>query len=227
MDECKLYLVGGCVRDELLGLKPNDMDYLVITNSLLSLKSYLIDNNFEIFTEKSEFRTIRAKCNNTKVVADYTVCDNNSCYDTKHTIYENLSYRDFTINAIVKIEHSDGEIEYYDPFGGMDDIKRRLIRCVLSTRDRLLEDPIRGLRALRFSITKNFEIDQNIITMISSNEFIDQFKIVTKERIQNELIKMFKYDTLASIKLLSNLKRELLESIFGDKLWLLPTCKHR
>ena len=227
----KFYLVGGCVRDEILGHRPSDIDYSVEAESFDKLKSHLLENKFEIYVEKPEYGSLKAKCPLTKVVSDYTLCRKDGAYSDYRrpdsievsNILEDLSRRDFTMNAIAKIDN-----KYFDPFKGIDDINRELIRCVGSAFDRLTEDPLRGLRALRFSITKKFTISSDILEIISTETFINNFKTLAKERIQAELQKMFQCDTIGSIKLLSSLNNEFLEVLFSDAgIWLLPTLKSK
>jgi tRNA nucleotidyltransferase (CCA-adding enzyme) len=234
-DHIRFYLVGGCVRDEILGHTPNDIDYSVEAESFEHLKRHLSSNNFEIYIEKPEFGTLKAKCPDTNIVADYSLCRKDGVYSDLRRpdsieltdIKNDLSRRDFTINAIAKLKHDNGEMEYYDPFNGMEDIEKKFIQCVGSTHSRLSEDPLRGLRALRFSVTKGFDIHHEIIETLSTNEFIENFKTLAKERIQIELTKMFKHDTVESIKLLSGLDPELLNALFANNIWLLPTFKNK
>lgn len=225
----KFYLVGGCVRDEILGHMPADIDYSVEASSFNHMKDHLIKSNFEIYVEKPEYGTLKAKCPLTKKVSDYTLCRKDGFYSDcrrpdsieASNILEDLSRRDFTMNAIAKI---DGE--YYDPFFGIQDIENKLIRCVGKAADRLTEDPLRGLRALRFSITKGFTISPDILEIIETDAFITNFKKLAKERIQVELQKMFHHNTVRSIKLLSGLSKSFLEVLFVDSgIWLLPTLK--
>lgn len=141
-------------------------------------------------------------------------------------IKSDLSRRDFTINAIAKLKHGE---EYFDPFGGREDIERNLIRCVGSAKERLSEDPLRGLRAIRFMVTKGFNIDHDIWEAMADNKFKNNFETLTKERVREELFKMFKYDTLSSLEALNKLKQVqpgVLEYIFNDvNIWLMPTLK--
>lgn len=233
MDDIKFYLVGGCVRDEILGHKPNDIDYSVEAKSFEHMKRHLSENNFKIYVERPEYGTLKAKCPVSGLVSDYTLCRKDGTYSDGRrpdsieitNIKNDLSRRDFTINAIAKIEHNDGKMEYYDPFNGIKDIEDKYIRCVGSTYDRLTEDPLRGLRALRFSITKGFLIDPEIFTVMSSDVFKEKFKTLAKERIQTELTKMFKCDTRASMTLLCSLDTTLFSSILPEEIWLMPTLK--
>jgi tRNA nucleotidyltransferase (CCA-adding enzyme) len=229
------YLVGGCVRDEILGHKPNDIDYAIEAPSFEVMKRSL--SNHKIFVEKPEFGTIKAKCPKSGIVADYTLCRKESGY-TDHrrpdsisvaNIYEDLSRRDFTMNAIAKLRNDDGTFKYYDPFGGKDDIKKRKIVCVGSARERITEDPLRGLRALRFSITKGFEIHQDILDVIQTDDFFKAFETLSTERVYEELKKMLVHDTIGSMKLLTSLGDRWLNVLFGSHtgIWLQPTLKIR
>ena len=110
----KIYQVGGSVRDEFLNIKSKDIDYAVEADSFGDMRKYMIDNGYNIFLETPQYFTIRAKfpdsheCNH--LVADFALCRIDGQYsdgrrpDKVHraTIHEDLSRRDFTINAIAK-----------------------------------------------------------------------------------------------------------------------------
>lgn len=234
-EDIKFYQVGGCVRDEMLGHEPNDIDYSVEATSFQHMRKHLSENKFKIYVEKEQYGTIKAKCPVSGVVADYTLCRKDGHYSDHRRpdniqlsdITNDLSRRDFTMNAIAKIEHTDGTTEYYDPFNGIQDIERRLIKCVGNPAERLTEDPLRGLRALRFSITKDFQIDSSILNVLKTRDFKNNFRTLPKERIQVELMKMFKHNTLHSMHLLCSLDMELQELIFPCGMWLIPTVKQK
>ena len=225
-------MVGGAVRDEILNHKCNDYDYAVEADSYDLMKKHLIENDFEIYREKPEYGTIKAKCPKTKLVCDYALCREDGTYSDSRrpdsikisNISNDLSRRDFTMNAIAKIVHPDGSYEYYDPYNGIDDIDDKLIKCVGSANDRLMEDPLRGLRALRFSVTKGFYIDNEIISTINTKDFIEIFKTLPEERILDELSKMFKHDTSKSIRLLYSYPY-IMDIMFKGDIWLMPTVK--
>jgi tRNA nucleotidyltransferase (CCA-adding enzyme) len=230
----RFFLVGGTIRDELLGHKPSDIDYCVEAHNFETMRDYLLNNKYEIYVEKPEYGTLKAKCPLTKVVSDYSLCRKDSVYSDFRrpdsieiaNIYEDLSRRDFKMNAIAKLQCNDGTYEYYDPYDGARDIENKEINCVGNTIDRLTEDPLRGLRALRFSVTKGFTISDEIISVIHSTQFIDNFCHLAKERIQIELQKMFQFNTVKSIEVLNTLPQRLLQIIFTESnIWLLPTLK--
>ena len=93
----------------------------------------------------------------------------------------------------------------------------------------LMDDPLRLLRALRFSITKGFTIDEVVWNAMFQPNIMDKLEnVVSQERIREEVTKMMKYDTLSSLRLFQEIdKREpkLLEIIFGGNMWLLPSTK--
>jgi tRNA nucleotidyltransferase (CCA-adding enzyme) len=100
------------------------------------------------------------------------------------------------MNAIAK--DTDGSL--IDPFNGQRDIRVRIIRAVGDPFDRLTEDALRAVRALRFSVTKGFTIDKDLAFAMESaavlNAIVDN---ISDERVQIELSKMFRFDTVSSL----------------------------
>ena len=228
----KIYQVGGSIRDELLGItNVKDIDYAVEASSYQEMIDYLRDNKYTIFVEKAEYLTARARHPSTKLVTDFTLCRKDGVYSdarrpdtvTPGTIYDDLSRRDFTANAIAR--DADGNI--IDPFNGIKDIKARLLRCVGSTHDRLWEDSIRVLRGIRFAITKGFTMDPELHDAIynPASELLQKISAVSVERRQQELQGMFQYNTPETILALAKLPVELINSIFTNSMWLLPTLR--
>lgn len=200
----KLYSVGGKVRDAFLGRSSNDQDYSVEAPSYHAMKEYLLDRKCVIYVEREKFGTIKAKTWD-GITADFVLCRKDGFYTDGRrpdatevgTIYDDLSRRDFCMNAIAQQE--DGV--YLDPHGGIDDIKHRRISCVGSI-DRLKEDSLRLLRALRFHITLGFDLDPAIEKCLHDREYVNMLKNVSKERIYEELRKCFDSNTLKTIHVL-------------------------
>jgi tRNA nucleotidyltransferase/poly(A) polymerase len=232
----KIYEVGGSVRDKFLGLNPKDFDFSVEAPSFAAMSSFITNTHDKVFLEKEEFLTIRAMKG--KEIFDYVMCRKDGTYsDARHpdkvipgTIIDDLSRRDFTINAMA-IDHDTGET--IDPFNGREDLKNKILRCVGSTRDRFSEDPLRVIRAIRFCITKEF---------VPSNEIKDVFlgldededwpnKILSSvsiDRIREELIKCFKFDTEATMKFfILNLSSKYCLLFRETDLWLKPTTEKK
>lgn len=250
MESFKFYEVGGKIRDELLGLKSKDVDYVAVPTEAVyskihpceaqlspaqlmfkALKRYLEEQKFEIFLVTPECYTIRARFPEGykyQGVADFVMARKEVGYvpGTRTPIvepgnlYDDLSRRDFTVNAMAK-DPDTGEI--IDYFGGMEDLKNRILRTPLDPKITFDDDPLRILRGLRFSVTKGFRLDISCCGLIHGYDYNKKMSVVSEERIREELYKMFKHDTLLTIKTLEQFSA-LRDYIFTHtKLWLKPT----
>ena len=243
----KLFEVGGCVRDELLGVHTNDIDFTFVVDDTTKsvdegweqMVHYLKDENFTIFLETKDCFTIRAKFpeghQNEGLVADFVMARKEVGYipNTRKPILEigtlrdDLIRRDFTLNAMAK--DIDGNI--IDLFNGRTLLEAKTLITPIDPVKTFMDDPLRMIRALRFSITKGFTISPGVWKAIFTPGLIDKLdEVVSSERIQAELTKMFKHDTVATLRLLNKIdKREprLLEIIFDGGIWLLPTTKNK
>ena len=226
----KFYKVGGYVRDKILGIESNDIDFSVEVESYEAMRAEIVKRGGDIFLEKPEFFTIRAKVPELGI-ADFVLCRKESHYtDGRHpdkveigTLHDDLARRDFTMNAIA--EDEDGNI--IDPFQGKEDIRARRIKCVGNTVDRFNEDGLRVLRAIRFAITKNFHMSASIDNFIRNMPCGEILKSVSEERIREELHKCFKHNTLYTLEYL-RAYCELSDWIFRhSNVWLMPTTKER
>ena len=242
----KMYEVGGCVRDEILGLKSKDIDYVAVpsedllkdvssANTMFGiLEDHLRSEGFEIFLVTSDCFTIRArfpKEHRYEGVADFVMARKEVGYvpDTRQpiivpgTLYDDLIRRDFTLNALAKDE--DGTI--IDYFDGMWALENKILLTPQDSIKTMLDDPLRLLRSFRFSITKGFDISPRIWETCHSDNVIEKLeKVVSQERIRDEVYKMMKHDTLKTLDLFEKIKYtnpKILEIIFGRGLWLKPT----
>lgn len=225
----QIYKVGGAVRDEFLGVKSKDIDFAVEAQSFDHMRDYIAARG-KIFLEKPEYFTIRAKLDG--VDADFVLCRREHGYTdgrrpdavTIGDIYDDLSRRDFTVNAIA-IRVSDGEV--FDPHSGVRDIAKRVVRCVGNAEDRFSEDSLRMIRAVRFAITKGFEMDWSIQNTLHDRAMLSKLENVSKERIREELNRCFRHDTLATMKMFERF-RSLRDVVFSDPaLWLEATNRDR
>lgn len=238
----KFYEVGGKIRDELLGLKSKDVDYVAVPNDMLLrdyktapemfevLDDYLTAEGFKIFLRTPEFYTIRAmfpEGHKYQGVADFVMARKEIGYieGTRNpivvpgTLYDDLVRRDFTVNAMAKDE--DGNI--IDLFNGMEDLKNMKLRTPLPCKQTFDDDPLRILRAIRFHITKGFSFSADISDEIYCYDYENKMGVVSEQRIREELARMFKYDTLKTIDALQvfpRLKKYIFEK---TNLWLKPT----
>lgn len=180
------YVVGGCVRDSVLGRQPQDWD---ITTSakpeqVKALFPRTIDTGLQhgtvtVMQDREGFE-----------VTTYRI--DGEYEDSRHpkevvftpNLEEDLKRRDFTINAMAYNE----EKGLVDIFGGMEDIRLGRIRCVGRAEERFGEDALRMLRAIRFSAQLGYEIDEE--TKQGIRRLAPTLKNISAERIQTELVKM-------------------------------------
>lgn len=243
MEDFKFYEVGGKIRDEFLGLTNKDVDYVAVpTDELFKhgytaeqmftvLLDYLHSKKFEVFLVTEDCYTIRAKFPEGykyQGVADFVMARREVGYipGTRTPIvepgnlYDDLSRRDFTVNAMAK-DPDTGEI--IDYFTGKDDIRNALIRTPLDPVTTFDDDPLRILRAIRFAVTKRFTIWQETWKAMVLYDYYAKMPVVSEERIREELIKCFKCDTIRTLTYLDYLPR-LRDYIFSrTNLWLKPT----
>jgi tRNA nucleotidyltransferase/poly(A) polymerase len=239
----KLFTVGGCIRDKLLGLKSKDIDFTfvcedsqTVEGGWIEMRNWMKINGFEIFLETPDCFTIRAKFpkdhKNAGLVADFVMArkEVGYTYGTRRPILElgtledDLIRRDFTLNAMA--EDEDGNL--IDLFGGQEDLKAGILRTPLPAGQTMMDDPLRFLRALRFSITKGFSIHTDIFKAMEQSDIKEKLRVtVSAERIREEVFKMMKHDTVKSLKLLHQVDQEFLpgfiELVFDRGLWLKPT----
>lgn len=230
-----IYKVGGCVRDELLGIKSKDIDYVFVINSsdcsveegYAMMKEYLSLEGFEIFLETPEMFTIRARFPDKRETADFVLSRKEVGYvpDSRRPILElgsledDLFRRDFTVNAIAKDEKGN----YIDPFGGLYDIHNRTLTTPNRNVEKTLDDdPLRILRAIRFHVTKGFAFSDSLWEAMRDYDY-SKMKVVSEERIREELIKAFKMDSRKTLLILNRIP-QLFHYIFDNtNLWLKPT----
>jgi hypothetical protein len=257
----KMYEVGGCVRDEILGVKSKDIDFTVVLEgnegpflgaAPFRKMTYELERmGFEIFVSSPEFLTVRAKFPKVNSIttmrfagggtremdisgyggmtADFVLARKEGEYTDGRrpdevipgTLEDDLARRDFTMNAIAK--DSDGTL--IDPFNGREDIDAGIIRAVGDPQERLTEDALRALRAVRFAVTKGFEIEESLADAIEDKfTWYALINFISDERIQVELSKMFRFDTPASLEVLGRFP-SLTNAVFSGSVSLDATMK--
>lgn len=182
------YIVGGSVRDILLGKEPNDFD--IATNA----KPEDIENIFQdnkIIDIGKEFGTIKIILDKEEVEVTTFRTEGNYSDGRRPewikfvpTIEDDLSRRDFTINAIAYNKKTG----IVDPFNGIEDLEKKIIRSVGNPKARFKEDYLRILRAVRFSTVLDFEIEKE--TLKAAEEYGSNISSVSAERINHELFKI-------------------------------------
>lgn len=240
----QIFKVGGCVRDKLLGLDSKDIDFTFVLDNLdrtvddgfAIMTAWLQHYNFEIFLSTPSCYTIRAKFPKDHqyagMVADFVMARKEVGYvpGTRQPILElgtlrdDLIRRDFTLNAMAEDEHGN----LIDLFGGQQDLAKGLLRTPLPAKQTMMDDPLRFLRALRFSITKNFTIDLKIFDAVQNQpDILEKLeKVVSADRIREEVFKMMKHDTVKTLELFRTVEEMVpgfTALVFGRGLWLKPT----
>ncbi|RGY99955.1 CCA tRNA nucleotidyltransferase [Clostridium sp. AM58-1XD] len=184
------YAVGGCVRDTLLGRSPEDWD---ITTSarpeeVKRIFPRTIDTGIQHGTVTVMDNRTGYEVTTYRVDGEYEDGRHPKAVSYTSSLTEDLKRRDFTINAMAYSNESG----IVDEFGGTDDLKKRIIRCVGSPEERFTEDALRILRAIRFSAQLDFEIEA--ATFEAIKKIAPNMEKVSKERIQTELTKLLVSD---------------------------------
>ncbi len=228
----KFYLVGGAVRDELLGLSCKDYDFAVEAGSYEEMRAEIANRGGEIFLEKPEFATIRAKMAFTgkPVCADFVLCRRDGYYSDGRrpdlvmpgTLFDDLSRRDFTVNAIAKSENG----VYIDPFHGRAALSLGILDTVGEPVERFSEDSLRMLRAIRFVIIKDLEMSERVDAALHNAYLADKLNNISDERIREELLKCFRHNTPKTLDFLRKYDK-IGAIIFSGKLWLKPTLEEK
>ena len=182
------YLVGGCVRDRARGVVPNDYD---ITTNAKPHEMQSVFSAYRVIETGLKHGTLTVVSSGECVeVTTYRIdgeyADNRHPTSVSFTddVTLDLSRRDFTVNAMAYSR----KLGLCDPFGGMDDLGRKMIVCVGSPTERFSEDGLRILRALRFASVLEFAIDGETADAIHAMK--DLLRGISKERIYTELGKL-------------------------------------
>ena len=192
----QLALVGGPVRDALLGRLGNDLDFTTDAHpheTKKILKSWA-DN---VWDTGIVFGTVAGKRGDTTVevttyrTEKYEEDSRKPDVEFGETIEGDLSRRDFTVNAMA-LELTTKEPKFIDPFGGIDDLAKKILRTPASAQQSFTDDPLRMMRAARFASQLNFEIHPDVLNAMST--MTSRISIISAERIRDEFIKLLMSD---------------------------------
>ena len=214
----KIYKVGGCVRDHLLGLPIVDIDWVVTGTTVDNMRSagyQTVGKDFPVFLHpktKQEYALARSE---RKTAPGYHGFDFNT--DPTITIEQDLLRRDLTINAIA--EDEDGNL--IDPYGGQADIEKRILRHV---SDAFVEDPVRVLRVARFAARFNhlgFKLAPETIQLIREIGTSGELGTLVAERVWSEMSRALGesnpsifFETLRECDVLASLFPEI-DNLYG------------
>ena len=186
----KGYIVGGAIRDILLGLKPKDVDFAT------NLSYETLKTLFSEYTPKEtgkSFGVLRIRINN----IDYEIAKfRKDIYGKEKkvsfvdNIRNDLARRDFTINAMA-YNQKEGIVDLYN---GQKDIENKVINFIGNAEERIIEDPLRVLRAFRFMSRLNFSLSENTIEAIKNQKFL--LKNIPEEKITMEFSKLLLGDNI-------------------------------
>jgi tRNA nucleotidyltransferase (CCA-adding enzyme) len=190
-DGYEAYIVGGCVRDSMLGRQPNDWDICTSAKPEEVVDLLGCYDDIEVILTGLKHGTITAHVNGEnyeittyRIDGEYKDNRRPDSVIFVDDIVKDLARRDFTVNAMAYNWHEG----FVDPFGGCGDLLEETIRCVRNPDDRFEEDALRIMRALRFASTYGFKIEEKTAAAIHRNKQL--LRNISAERIQSELAKM-------------------------------------
>lgn len=201
-NQCDAYLVGGCVRDMVMGKQQNDID---ITTNMLPDEIEELFCHYKTINIGKKHGTVTVIIDNNPIeITTYRI--ENGYDDNRHpnsvsfnaTLIEDLSRRDFTMNALCYNEKSG----LIDKFNGIEDIKNKCIRAIGEPKKRFSEDALRILRAFRFMAQLGFSIEKHTLDAIYGCK--DLLNNISFERITIELKKLMMAENCALTLLLMN-----------------------
>lgn len=195
----KAYAVGGCMRDSIMGRAPSDWDMTtdaspnemleIFKNAgLRTIPTGLQHGTVTVLIEGKPY-----ECTTFRIDGSYTDARHPDKVTFTRKIDDDLCRRDFTVNAMAGDPLGNGdENQIIDLFGGLDDIKNRIIRCVGNPEKRFDEDALRILRAARFATVLCFKIDEK--TALAAKKMAGGLAAVSAERKKVELEKILLSD---------------------------------
>jgi len=198
----EVFLVGGCVRNLLMNIPVKDWDLTT------SAKPEEITKLFPDSFYNNDFGTVGIPFNKDSVVEITTYRTEMGFSNKRHpdkiswgkTIEEDLSRRDFTMNAIA-LKINNDNLEFLDPYNGQEDIKKRIIRCVGNPKERFKEDALRLMRGVRLASQLGFDIEEATGKELKADSAL--IKEISNERIRDELLKILvSSDSVKGITLL-------------------------
>lgn len=237
-----IYEVGGFVRDHLLGIPSKDRDCTVVIDQpdltveegLAILREWLTDNGYVIFVDTPEHATIRAHPpERTGLTADFVLARTEGPYTDGRrpdwvkvgTLSDDLRRRDFTVNAMARQVGTDDILDFHN---GLMDLSTRTLRFVGEPMDRIIEDPLRVMRAIRFAVTKGFTLSPLTAAALADPHVPDLLCNVSEERRENELRNMFANARSTDVvQHLASFGTDMLDAMFTGRVRLTATLRKR
>lgn len=192
------FIVGGCVRDYLLGFEPKDFDITTdaMPQDIKNIFIHTIDTGIEHGTVTVVLDKQNFEVTTYRIDGEYKDNRRPESVVFSKKIDEDLSRRDFTMNAIAYSVNKG----FIDPFGGRDDINNKIIKGVGDASKRFKEDALRMMRGVRFSAQLGFNIEEK--TFLSIKEDASLIENISIERTRDEFLKLIKSDYIEKLNLL-------------------------
>ena len=222
------YIVGGCVRDAIMGIPPHDWDMTTSAKpeEVKKLFSHTFDTGIKHGTVTVVLNKENYEITTYRIEGGYDDCRHPNDVSFTTDLHEDLLRRDFTMNAIAYNE----EEGYVDIFGGIGDIAKKTIKGVGEADERFKEDALRMLRAVRFSAQLGFDIEEKTEEALREN--CGLIEKISAERIREETTKLFlsKYTQKAVLLwetgLLQHISKEIDASLKGHEEEFLQSLKN-
>jgi len=186
--DMKIYLVGGAVRDRVMGVAPNDRDYVVVGASIedMLLRGFRpVGKSFPVFVRKDSNEEYALARKEVKTGPKHT--DFGFFFDKSITLEDDLVRRDFSCNAMAYDLEEDKIIDYH---GGIKDIHNKILRHI---SPHFVEDPLRVIRLCRFSAQLNFSVAKETMSLARDMVLQNQLENLSAERIWSEIKKALRY----------------------------------
>jgi poly(A) polymerase/tRNA nucleotidyltransferase (CCA-adding enzyme) len=200
----KAFIVGGAIRDSLLGCPAKDWD--IATNAMP-------ERIYDLFSNMTRFHLKHGTVTLVYNKRLFEVTTFRGAGGFGSSIEEDLEHRDFTFNAMA---YDISKKNIIDPFGGKQDMKNKIVRAVVNPLERFQEDPLRMMRAIRFSSELTYSID--LVTLRAISSMTESIDSVAKERIRDELLRILMlkkpskgFNLMRKTGLLQRILPELLE----------------
>ncbi|MFQ6609238.1 MAG: CCA tRNA nucleotidyltransferase [Fidelibacterota bacterium] len=194
----QVYLVGGYVRDLFLGRQNMDIDLMVEGDGISFARQFAKTLGVHNIVLYEKFKTAFIPYDEVKIEVATSRTENYQPDSRKPdvqeaTVKEDMSRRDFTVNAVAVSLSQAAYGDITDPFFGIQDMNKRILRTPLAPDETFSDDPLRMMRAARFSAQLEFDIEPEVFNAIIRQK--DRLSIISRERITEEIIKTLKTDT--------------------------------
>lgn len=217
-NDVKVFIVGGFVRDLILGKTKNEIDFSVVGNGIEfaeKLGKKLRINDIVVY---KNFGTAHFKYDNFdfEFVGTRKESYNSESRNPKvstATFEEDIQRRDFTVNTLAISVNKENFGELIDIYNGLEDINNKLIKTPLNPIETFNDDPLRIMRAFRFASQLQFDVDNKILK--AAEEMRERLKIISQERISNEFLKILQ-SPKPSIGLILLFQTKVMDIIFPE-----------